>query len=153
MDSRGGHLGTGDRDMSALLDLEQSLVDLKSMAGLLGHLSVTEREIDGEELAHIRTVLMNCHDVLRSWWITAIHQHDYNQHQAEVATLKAEIAALKLSHAPLGSVADGKQAEAAWGLLTSAAQVILNQAEEAGALNEWSRRSALGPTNGKRDMG
>jgi hypothetical protein len=33
--------------MSALLKLEQPLVDLKTMAGLLGHMSTSERTADG----------------------------------------------------------------------------------------------------------
>jgi hypothetical protein len=82
--------------MSALLDLEQPLVDLKNMAGLLGHLSETKREIDGEELAHIKTVLEECHEDLHSWWESETHKEN-EEHEAEIGALKAEIAALKLS--------------------------------------------------------
>jgi hypothetical protein len=47
--------------MSALLELEQPLVDLKNMAGLLGHLSTSDRVVTGQELEHIRLVLLECY--------------------------------------------------------------------------------------------
>ena len=42
--------------MNPLLQLEKPLIDLKNMAGLLGHLSTSERDATGQELEHIRLV-------------------------------------------------------------------------------------------------
>jgi hypothetical protein len=87
--------------MNTLLQLEQPLVDLKNMAGLLGHLSTSEREVAGEELAHIQPVLLECH--LHSWWDDAVHKNNGEEHEEEIAHLEAELAACKASHAPPSS--------------------------------------------------
>jgi hypothetical protein len=123
--------------MNPLLKLEQPLVDLKTMAGLLGHMSTSERTADGcaevgEELAHIRTVLLECHEDLHTWWESAVHENKAEEHDEEVAELKAELAALKLSHAPPGSASDVEHARVGWWLLTSAALTVISEAEAAG---------------------
>jgi hypothetical protein len=123
--------------MNALLKLEQPLVDLKTMAGLLGHMSTSDRIADccaevGEELAHIPTVLLECHEDIHTWWESEVHKDNDDEHEAEVAALKAELAACHASQAAPGSEADVKQAKAAWWLLTSAALTVINQAEAAG---------------------
>jgi hypothetical protein len=94
--------------MNPLLKLEQPLIDLKTMAGLLGHMSTSDRTADGcaeagEELAHIRAVLLECHEDIHTWWESAVHEDKAEEHDEEIAALKAELAALKASHAPPGS--------------------------------------------------
>jgi hypothetical protein len=122
--------------MNALLKLEQPLVDLKTMAGLLGHMSTSDRMADcaevGEELAHIRTVLLECHEDIHTWWESACHEDNAKEHEAEVAALRAELAAVKSSHAPPGSLADVESAKTCWWLLTSAALTVISEAEAAG---------------------
>jgi hypothetical protein len=118
--------------MSALLKLEQPLIDLKNMAGLIGHLSVSEREVTGQELSHIQTVLDECHEDLSTWWESAILKDDDKEHKAEVNALMAELAALKLSRAAPGSASDVEDARVGWWLLTSAALTVISEAEAAG---------------------
>jgi hypothetical protein len=130
--------------MSALLELEQPLVDLKNMAGLLGHLSTSECEVAGEELAHIQLVLLECHEDLHSWWDDAIHKNNGEEHEEEVASLKAELAACKASHAPPGGEADAELARACWWLLVNAARTVISAAEEAGVMSVETAASGGG---------
>jgi hypothetical protein len=121
--------------MNALLQLEKPLIDLKNMAGLLGHLSTSEREATGQELEHIRVVLLECHEDLESWWDDACHKDNGEEHeQEEVAALKAELAACKASYAPPGSEADAERSRTCWWLLISAARTVIEEAKEAGTL-------------------
>ena len=55
--------------------------------------------------------------------------------EQEVATLKAELAACKASHAPPDCEADAKRARANWWLLVSAARTVISEAEEAGVMS------------------
>jgi hypothetical protein len=128
--------------MNSLLKLEQPLVDLKNMAGLIGHLSTSEREVTGAELSHIQTVLEECHEDLHTWWESAISKDDDKESKAEVTAIRAELAALKLSHAPPGSEADVKRARSGWWLLTSAALTVISEAEAAG-VKPGERAAAL----------
>jgi hypothetical protein len=118
--------------MNQLLDLEQPLVDLKNMASLLGHLSTSEREVNGQELAHIQTVLLECHEDLHSWWDDACHND--GEEDEEVAALREELAACKASHAPPGSASDAERAKTCWWLIVSAARTVLDEAREAGMM-------------------
>jgi hypothetical protein len=64
----------------------------------------------------------------------AIHKNNGEEHEEEVATLKAELAACEASHAPPGSEVDAKLARAAWWLLVNAARAVISTAEEAGVI-------------------
>ena len=96
--------------MNPYLKLEQPLIDLKTMAGLLDHMATADRPPTGQELGHISDVLKECHedistvgDALNLDWPVI---PEATQHEAEIAGLKAEIQACKASHAPPGSEAD-----------------------------------------------
>jgi hypothetical protein len=122
--------------MNPLLKLEQPLIDLKNMAGLLEHMATSDRAATGQELGHIVDILKECHedistvrDAIGLDWPTIPEAAD-----AEVAELNAQLAACEASHAPPGSKADVESAKAYWLLLLSAARTTLAACEEAGVL-------------------
>jgi hypothetical protein len=119
--------------------LEQRLFDLKTMAGLLEHMATSERTSAdcglGRELGHIQTVLMQCHeDISTVWDSLGAAGEPAAEHAAEVAELKAELAACIASHGPPGSKADIKHAQTCWHLLISAARTVTEEARDAGLL-------------------
>jgi hypothetical protein len=125
--------------MNPYLKLEQPLIDLKTMAGLLEHMATSDRTSDcgefGQELGHIQLVLMECHEDISSVRDALVEAKEAAAaHASEVAELRAELAAVKASKAPPGSWDDVENAKAHWMLLLSAARTMLASCEEAGAL-------------------
>jgi hypothetical protein len=124
--------------MTPYLKLEQRLFDLKTMAGLLEHMATSERTSDcglGRELGHIQTVLMSVHeDISSAWDSLGAAGEEAAEHEAEVAELKAELAACEASHGPPGSKKDIKHAQTCWELLISAARTVTEEARDAGLL-------------------
>jgi multidrug resistance efflux pump len=102
--------------MSAFFDFETPMADLKGVVGLLAHLSSSDREIQGDVLAHIQHLAHRAYDDLESSCADA---------QREVEALKAEIDKLKHAIKPPGCAADVAQAKAYWQLLDSAGRTVL----------------------------
>jgi hypothetical protein len=139
--------------MTPYQKLEQPLIDLRAMAGLLKHMATSDRTSDcdglGQELGHLQSVLMECHEDISSVW-DALGEagEEAAAHEAEVAELRAELDACKASHVPPGSEADIKRAQSCWHLLISAARTVTEEARDAGLLPPVGAK--MNPVAGKK---
>jgi hypothetical protein len=121
--------------MNVFSDLEQPLIDLKIAAGLLDHLATSDRAATGQELGHMSDVLKECHEDISSMWESLGEGlKATREHEAEVAELRAQLAACEASHAPPGSEDDVEMARTQWWLLICAARTVIAEAEKAGTL-------------------
>jgi hypothetical protein len=138
-----------------LLAIEEPLRSLTVAAALLGHLSVTELEIEGDEIAAVQTMVSGAQAAIARSWQLAREQRQADE-EARAAVLVAhagELEVVRAQKAAPGSVADVKTARASWWLLQRAAETALKMCEarpaeeqEAGA----AEGVALPPGGGMR---
>jgi hypothetical protein len=118
-----------------LLALEEPLRALTTAASLLGHLSVSELEVEGYEIEAVQTIVERAHhDIERRWRLA--HEQQQAELEARAAVLVAHAAELKAAKAERGapgSVDDIKKAEASWWLLRRAAETVLEFCQKAEA--------------------
>jgi hypothetical protein len=127
-------LAAGMQDGScrhALLDIEENLRELAAAEKLLGHLAVSELEIEGDELAAVQTMVSGAHAAIERHWTRAREQQraELEARAAVLVAHAAELEAVRAQKAAPGSVADAKTARASWWLLQRAAETALEMCE------------------------
>jgi hypothetical protein len=139
-----GRAGIQDDDRHALLDIEENLRTLSAAEKLLGHIAVTELEIEGDEIAAVQGMIGDAHTAIERRWRLA-HEQRRAEIEARAAVLvahAAELAAAKAERGAPGSVDDVKKAQASWWLLRGAAKTALEFCQK--AEEEHEARAAEG---------
>jgi hypothetical protein len=113
-------------DAWPLGDIEPALVDLHTLAHMMGHLRESPFQVEAEAWQNIESQLEDVHERLHDLWRKACDK----QKAADLAT-EAALAAAKAERAAPGSVADVKSAHACWSMLRSAAKVMLDHSNDA----------------------
>jgi hypothetical protein len=125
-------------DRHPLLAIEEPLRALTTAVSLLGHLSVSELDVEGNDLEAVQTIIERAHrDIERRW--EAAHEQRQAELEARAAVLvahAAELAAAKAERGAPGSVDDVKKADASWWLLRGAAETALEYCRKADAARE-----------------
>ena len=114
--------------MSALMDIETSLIELKGISILVGHLEASGQDISPAALSVIRERLGFLHDTLAAEWKTA-----FAERNAAREAWDAERQELKAAPAAPGSIADVERAETLWKLLEAANATVRHVCDQRNA--------------------
>jgi hypothetical protein len=87
---------------------------------LINHMATSSHEASEEELVCVADKLLDCHENIHATWVEVSEAHE-----SELAELKTELAAVKASKAPPGSLDDVERVNAWRILLVSAAKTVL----------------------------
>ena len=109
---------------SELMDIESAIINLESVAALVGHVAGSPHECGGE-LHLLQTSLNGIHATLEGAFRRA-----WDKHIAEVGALQAELAAERAAKAAPGSKGDIQHADALWQMLYAAGETVRKIAKD-----------------------